>query len=303
VADIVTRAEADECRSHGLYRIAGYVNSIRSGRVRAHAVPSVRMPTPGTVLVDGDLGFAPAAANAGRPDLVAAARRNGIAAMALTRCHHFSTLWQDLEPLAAVGLVGWCFVIGQQSVAPHGGTRRLMGTNPMGFAWPRPDGPPYVFDFATSAAARGEVELRRIAGETLPEGWAIDPQGHPTTDPAAALAGALLPFGGHKGSALSMMVELIAGPLIGEMTSAQVADLGISDGGPPPGGEVFIVIDPAVFGADAARLGERFFDDLKQQGGARLPSARRYAARARTACDGVDVPISMLDQIRGFCDG
>jgi delta1-piperideine-2-carboxylate reductase len=303
VADIVTQAEGDECRSHGLYRIPGYVTSLRSGRVRANALPRVEHLAAGAIRVDGDGGFAPAASQAGRPALVAAARRNGIAALALTRCHHFSTLWQDAEPLAEAGLVVWCFVIGQQSVAPHGGTRRLMGTNPMGFAWPRRGAPPFVFDFATSVTARGEVELKRLAGEELPEGWAIDTEGRPTTDPARALAGALLPFGGYKGSALSMMVELIAGPLIGELTSGQVADLAISDGGPPPGGELFMAIDPAVFGPDAAGLGERLFKDALGQPGVRLPSARRHAARARTQQEGVQVRISLLDQIKAFCDG
>lgn len=300
IADVVTRAEADACRSHGLYRVAGYVAALRGGRVNAKARPQVHQRTPSVLYVDGDGGLAPIAADAGRAALVEAARRNGIAAMALGNTHHFSALWADLEPLVDQGLVVWAFVVGQCSVAPHGGSGRLMGTNPIAFGWPRPEGGAFIFDFATSAAARGEVELKRLAGEPIPQGWGIDRDGCPTTDPAEALSGALLPFGGHKGSALSMMVELIAGPLIGEMTSRQVAALGIADAGPPPGGELFIAIDPAAFGTDARQAGEGFFADALAQPGLRLPSARRHAARRRSRTEGVAVPPDLLREIRAL---
>lgn len=299
IADIVTRAEADACRSHGLYRIEGYVAGRQSGRVNAQARPQVRCIRSALLHVDGDGGLAPFAADVARPNLVAAAHECGIAAMAITNTHHFSALWADLEPLADAGLVAWCFVVGQCSVAPHGGTRPLMGTNPIGFCWPRPGRPPFIFDFATSAAARGEVELRRLAGEPIPEGWGIDADGLPTTDPGQALSGALLPFGGHKGSALSMMVELIASPLIGEMTSRQAAALA-PDSGPPAGGELFIAFDPAAIAPGAPMAGEAFFGDAKAQPGLRLPSERRHAARLASRQAGVTVPCDLLARIRAL---
>ncbi|MES2915119.1 MAG: Ldh family oxidoreductase [Pseudomonadota bacterium] len=297
IADVVTRAEADACRSHGLYRIPGYVAGLRSGRVDGQAVPRLEPLRPGLLRVDGARGFAPPATDAGREALVAATRSNGIAAMAVVRAHHFSALWADLEPIVALGLVCWCFVVGQSSVAPHGGTRRLMGTNPIAFGWPRSGRAPFIFDFATSAAARGEVELKRLAGQDLPSGWAIDPHGLPTNDPAQALAGALLPFGGHKGSALSMMVELIAGPLIGEMTSRQVQDLKIADGGPPPGGQLFIAFDPSGVTSSAGLIAETFFGDALAQPGVRLPSTRRHEARRRSATEGVEVDNHIYETI------
>lgn len=297
VADVVTRAEADGCQSHGLYRVPGYVAAVRSGRANGAAEPQVNMRAPGVIYVDGDRGFAPAAFEAARTALVSAARQNGIAALACGNTHHFSALWADLEPLIAADLVAWCYVVGQCAVAPHGGVRRLLGTNPVAFGWPRPEGGAFIFDFATSAAARGEVELRNQAGERLPEGWAIDSEGNPTVHAGSALGGALLPFGGHKGSALSMMVELIAGPLIGERTSGQVARLDISDGGPPPGGELFVVIDPSVFGVDAREAGEGFFAEALSQPGVRLPSQRRYETRKRSEGEGVEVSSALLQKI------
>ena len=300
VAAVVTRAELDDCRSHGLYRVPGYVACLRSGRANGMARPAVTRSAPSVLRVDGDRGFAPFAADIARDTFVEIARGQGMAAMAICNSHHFSALWADLEPLVAAGLVCWSFVVGQCSVAPHGGTRRLLGTNPIAFGWPRPHGA-FIFDFATSAAARGEVELKRLAGEPIPDGWGIDAAGCPTNDPAAALSGALLPFGGHKGSALSMMVELIAGPLIGEMTSRQVAALGIEDSGPPPGGALIMALDPKAFGADAGDLGEAFFADAAEQPGLRLPSARRHAARARNAAQGVAVPNDLLRRIEALC--
>ncbi len=303
VAKVVEAAEADECRSHGIYRLPGYVAALRSGRANGAARPSVTAVTPSLIRVDGDRGFAPLASEAGRSALIAAARANGMAAMAIGNSHHFSALWADMEPLVEAGLVCWTFVVGQCSVAPWGGTQRLMGTNPIGFGWPRADGRHYIFDFATSAVARGEVELRMQAGETLPEGWAIGKDGAPTTDPAIALDGALLPFGGYKGSALSMMVELIAGPMIGEMTSRKVADLGIADGGPPPGGQLYMAFDPRALSpsSDWKAAAEEFFADARRQAGLRLPSDRRHEARTRTRAGGVTVPAALIDRIEALC--
>ncbi|MBS9476975.1 Ldh family oxidoreductase [Ancylobacter radicis] len=294
IARSITRAEADECRSHGLYRLIGYVDSVRSGKAERHALPEFTPAAPAVLRVEAKRGFAPLAVETGVPALIAAARRSGIAALAIHDCYHFSALWADIEPVVEAGLVAWCFTIGQCCVAPSGGTTALLGTNPIAFGWPGPQRRPFIFDFATSASARGEVELKRRAGEPIPEGWAVGPDGAPTTDPAAALAGALLPFGGHKGFALSLMVELIAGPLIGDLTSRQAKAVENGDSGPPLGGELFIAIDPAVFGIDdlPARLGaaRELFTLAKAQPGVRLPAERRYAARARSRVEGVEVP-------------
>lgn len=303
IADVIVRAEADACRSHGLYRLPGYVASVASGRANGRAEPKVTQPTSAIVRVDADKGFGPAASEAARPALIAAARRHGIAAMAMGNGHHFHALWADIEPLTDAGFACWAFVIGQLSVAPHGGTRKLMGTNPVSFGWPRRDAPAFIFDFATSMAARGEVELKRLAGEPLPAGWGIDPEGRPTTDPAMALAGAMLPFGGHKGSALSMMVELIAGPLIGEMTSQSVAEkVAIADSGPPPGGQLVIALDPAAFAPEALREAEAetFFANARSQPGLWLASDRRHAARAEAHRTGIRVPRDLMDRVRGL---
>ena len=304
VADTVTAAERDECKSHGLFRVPGYVASIRSGKVDAAAEPKAERIAPGVVKVDGCNGFAPLALEAGRAPLVERARAQGVAALAVTNTHHFAALWPETEALAERGLVGFAFVAAMSYVAPAGGAKPLYGTNPMSFAWPRSGGrPPLVFDQASSASARGEIMIRQRDGEPIPEGWGIDADGNPTTDPAAALAGAQLPFGGYKGASIALMIELLAGALVGDLFSFEASEADLGDGGPPRGGELVLAIDPAKLGAggDPLRHAEALFARILEQEGARLPSDRRYSARPRTSAEGVTVPRSLHDTIRGLC--
>ena len=304
VADTVTAAERDECKSHGLFRVPGYVASVRSGKVDAAAEPKVARLAPGVVKVDGCNGFAPLALEAGQEPLVELAREMGIAALAVTNTHHFAALWPETEALAERGLVGFAFVAAMSYVAPAGGVKPLYGTNPMSFAWPREGGrPPLVFDQASSASARGEIMIHQRDGEPIPEGWGIDPDGNPTTDPAAALAGAQLPFGGYKGASIALMIELLAGALVGDLFSFEASEVDTGDGGPPRGGELVIAIDPAKTsaGGDPLRHAEALFARILEQEGTRLPSDRRYAARRRTPAEGVTIPRSLHDTIRDLC--
>ena len=300
VADTVTAAERDECKSHGLFRVPGYIASIRSGKVNPVAEPKVERLAPGVVKVDGFNGFAPLALEAGREPLVALAREQGIAALAITNTHHFAALWPETEALAECGLVGFAFVAAMSYVAPAGGTKPLYGTNPMSFAWPRGEGrPPLVFDQAASASARGEIMIHQRDGEPIPEGWGIDADGNPTTDPAAALAGAQLPFGGYKGASIALMIELLAGALVGDLFSFEASDVDPGDGGPPRGGELVLAIDPAKLsvGGNPVPHAEALFARILEQEGARLPSDRRYAARRRTPTEGITIPRSLHDTI------
>jgi LDH2 family malate/lactate/ureidoglycolate dehydrogenase len=196
----------------------------------------------------------------------------------------------------------------QAYVAPAGGRRPLFGTNPLAFGWPRPDGHPFVFDFATSAVARGEIELHRRAGKALPEGWGVDAEGVPSNDARTVLEeGAMLTFGGHKGSALSAMIELLAGPLIGDLTSPESSAVDAGAGGLPYHGELILAFDPQRFlgGAMADYQGraEQLFAGIEAQG-ARLPSQRRYAARERNNTRGwLEVPDELLADVRALLPG
>lgn len=291
----MVEAQAQECHSHGLYRLIACSTVAEAGLVNLTATPEVTDRALGVVAVDAKGGNSLLAFQAGAGQLVEKARTGGIAALAVNNCFHYSALWWEVEQLSAQGLVALAMTPTHPYVAPFGGTQPLLGTNPIAFSWPRPDGEPYTFDFATSSAARGEVELRSRQGKTLPEGWAIDDAGQPTTDSTRALAGALLPFGRHKGSAISTMVELLAGPLIGDLLSFQTAEPGSSAGKGVQHGELVIAIDPGRFGV-SFETAERLFEEISCQG-ARLPSERRRAAEREAARAGLLVASGLLAEL------
>ncbi|WP_457809110.1 Ldh family oxidoreductase [Kushneria sp. EE4] len=292
----VVAAQRDECHSHGLYRLLGIVETATMGGLDPQAVPEVIDQAPGIVRVDARYGSSLLAFEQGLAPLKEKAERNGIAVLAINHCFHFSALWSEVEALSAMGLAGLAMNPTHAFVAPAGGVRALLGTNPFAFSWPRPNGNPYTFDFATSVVARGEIELHRHAGESIPESWALDNQGQPTTDPATALDGAMLTFGGHKGSALSTMIELLAGPLIGDALSHETQAANEEGTGRPCHGELVIALSPKAFLGEQSEAGlshaERLFEEMLGQG-ARLPSQRRFEARARSLEAGVSIPAAL----------
>lgn len=292
VADVMVRAEADGGASHGLFRLAGYLASLRSGKVSGTAQPVVRSLAPAVVQVDGKGGFAPLAMIKAREAIAPLARSQGIAAAAVVNVHHFSALWVDLEPLVNAGLVAMSFTAYMPAVAPAGAAKPFFGTNPMAFGWPREDGKSMIFDQASAAMARGEIQIAARDGHAVPAGAGLDADGKPTTDPAAILKGAQLPFGGYKGSAIALMIELLCAGLIGQPFSVEAGEEDNKDGGPPRGGYLLLAMDPARFGDDAGwrAHAEAYLQRLKAMPGVRLPGDRRAANRARIARDGATLP-------------
>jgi LDH2 family malate/lactate/ureidoglycolate dehydrogenase len=301
MARVMVAGERDECHSHGLYRLLMCTRTLREGKVACHAEPVVSQRSAAVVAVDAQLGFSPLAFEVGSQHLVDKVRRTGIAALVINNCFHFSALWPEVESLAAHNICALAITPAHACVAPAGGKRAVFGTNPIAFSWPRPNGNPYVFDFATSAVARGEIELYRRSGRALPQGWGIDADGAPTTDAATVLQqGAMLTFGGHKGSALATMIELLAGPLLGDLTSLESLAVDGAIGGTPRHGELILAFDPSFFsanapGADQTRA-EHLFEAITGQG-ARLPSQRRFEARARSLTHRVSIPRALHDDI------
>jgi len=306
VAATVTAAERDGAASHGLFRIPGYVASLRSGKVNGAAKPVVEKLAPAVVRADGNGGYAPLALEAGRGPLIDCTRSQGVGALALTNIHHFAALWIEVEAIAESNLVAFAFTAYKPALAPAGSTQPLFGTNPMAFGWPRGDKPPMVFDQASAAMARGEIMIAARDGHALPAGVGVDNDGNPTTDPNAILdGGAILPFGGYKGSAIAMMVELLVAGLIGQDFSFEAALNDNNDGGPPRGGELVLAIDPAHFGDPDGwlRHAERFFERYNSLQGTRLPADRRYTNRAHNTKNGVSVRKDLRDKIVSLIQG
>ncbi|HEV7819787.1 MAG TPA: Ldh family oxidoreductase [Burkholderiales bacterium] len=292
LAGVMAAADGDGCASHGVFRLPGYLASLKSGKVNGKARPTLAQLAPAVIRVDGHGGFAPLAMTAARDALAPLAREQGIAAAALVNVHHFSALWVDVEPLVEAGLAAMCFTAYMPSVAPAGARKPFFGTNPMAFGWPRPDGGALIFDQASAAMARGEIMIAAREGHAVPPGTGIDKAGNPTTDPKEILQGAQLPFGGYKGSSLAMMVELLSAGLIGQPFSFEAGAEDNRDGGPPRGGVLLLAMDPHKFGDPAGwlRHSESFLQQLSGLDDVRLPGARRAANRVRIAREGVRLP-------------
>ncbi|MFN7023212.1 MAG: Ldh family oxidoreductase [Pseudorhizobium sp.] len=301
LARVIVAGERDACKSHGIYRIEGALRTVKAGKVKPDAIPTLE-PNEGSAIVkvNAQGGFANPAFELGLAALAERSRALGLAALVINDCTHFSALWPEVEAVTEKGLAALVMCPSYATVAPTGGNKPLLGTNPFAFGWPRKNGSPYVFDFATSVAARGEIELHRRAGKPLPEGWAIDAEGNPTTEPEAALAGAMLPFGGHKGSAIGTMIELLAGIMIGDLTSPEVLDYLGTTTLAPFHGELIIAMSPEAFSAgrpgDPFARAEVLFDAIAGQG-ARLPSQRRFEARKKSEAEGIKLTAAEVDQL------
>jgi (2R)-3-sulfolactate dehydrogenase (NADP+) len=299
VARSIRAAERDGMRSHGLLYLPIYGEHLRCGKVDGQAQPQVQRSRAGAIVVDAANGFAHPAIDIGLPALVDAARDLGIAAMTLRRSYNCGLLGHHAERLAQAGLIGLCFTHAPASISPVGGKVPVIGTNP--FALGVPDGrggARFVIDQSASVVAKSEVLLKARKGKPIPEGWALDAEGQPTTDAEAALKGSMLPAGGVKGFGMGLMVEVLASVLAGAVASREASPFSGPAGGPPATGQCFIAIDAGAFATGFVERLERLAEAISGQDGARLPGQRRIAARARSKASGVEVDEVLMARLQ-----
>ena len=304
VAASVADSEAEGIHSHGLARLPTYCEHARCGKIDGHARPTVEAVAPAGLRADAADGFAHPAIDLGLERLLPLAREQGIAALAVTNSYNCGVCGYHVGRIARAGLVALGYVNAPASIAPWGGSDPAFGTNPVSFAAPRAGGDPLVIDQSSSVVAKSEIVVHKQRGEPIPEGWALDADGNPTTDPAAALAGSMVPMGGYKGSGIALLVEIMAAAVTGSSLAIDASSFADNEGGSPRTGQLFIALDPARFsgGAFDERL-ERLLGAIEAQEGTRLPGAGRAAARARTARDGIEISDTLYEKIRGYADG
>ncbi len=302
-AAALVAAEADGQKGHGLSRVPTYVGQLCAGKVDGNATPTCERTAKAALRIDAAHGFAFPAIDLTLRELAPLVRETGVAAAAITRSHHFGQAGAHVERLADQGLIGLAFSNSPHAMAFYGGARSRLGTNPIAFACPLPGHPPLVIDMALSESARGKVMAAKQAGEPIPEGWAVDSGGRPTTDPGAALKGSMLAIGGAKGSALALMVEILAAGLTASAFGWEASSFLDAEGGPPGIGHLILAIDPIAFAGDRflarmATLLTAMDEDAKASpGGPRLPGARRLAARSKAAEEGLTVPARLHAEI------
>jgi (2R)-3-sulfolactate dehydrogenase (NADP+) len=291
VARALVGAEADGLKGHGLSRIPTYLAMLKSGKIDGAVVPHVTQPRPGVLAIDAACGFAYLAIDVAIERLPAIAKQQGIAAAAISRSNHAGACGRHVERLAEQGLVALFFANTPEAIAPWGGTAAVFGTNPIAFAAPLEGRAPVVIDLALSKVARGNIVAAKQKGQPIPEGWALDKDGRPTTNADAALAGTMIALGDAKGAALALMVEVFSAALVGTHFAFEASSFLDDKGDPPQTGQLIIAIDPAGFGHSS--FGERMqklAQAIDSQEGTRLPGARRLTLREIAQREGLSVP-------------
>ncbi len=297
VARALVGAEADGLKGHGLGRVASYAAQVRSGKIDGRAEVAVSRPRPAVVALDAAHGFAYPALDRAVALLPEVARAQGIAAAPITRSHHCGAAGRPAEALARQGCLALLFANTPAAMAPWGGSRAVFGTNPIAFACPLPGRAPIVVDLSMSKVARGNIVAARARGDAIPEGWALDAAGQPTTDPAAALNGTMVPLGDAKGTALALMVELLAAGLTGARFAGEASSFLDAAGDPPGTGQLIIALDPSAFASGTAERFAVLAASIEDQDGARLPGSRRLVARARAEAEGLALTDALLAEI------
>lgn len=295
VAWALVMAEADGLKGHGLSRVPTYLAMLKSGKIDGQVVPKASRPKPGVLAIDAGHGFAYPAIDLAIAEIPDLARDQGIVAAPIRRSNHCGAAGLHVERLAEQGLVALLFANTPGAIAPWGGSKPVFGTNPIAFAAPLAGREPVVIDMALSKVARGPIVAAKQKGQAIPEGWALDVHGKPTTDAAAALAGTMVPLGDAKGATLAMMVEILAAALVGAHFGFQASSFLDAEGGPPDTGQLILAIDPHAMGGN-------WFDErmralvhaIEAQEGTRLPGVRRLTLRAKARAEGIDMPEEML---------
>ncbi|WP_193369382.1 Ldh family oxidoreductase [Pelagibius marinus] len=310
-AEVLVESDLLGITTHGVQRLATYCQRLRQGGIKAAAQITVERKAPSLALVDGDSALGQAVALTALESGLEMAAETGIAYVGCRNSNH-------LGALAPYGLKacekGFLLVGGSNAastMAPWGGREARLGNNPLAVAAPCPEAPHFLLDMAMSVAARGKVRRAEREGRPIPEGWALDAEGRPTTDPAAALAGFLLPFGGHKGSGLSQAVDLLAGVVTGARFLTDLSS-GIGHLDRPSGsGHFFLLIDPKrLLGAGAYAAAVSRFRALVQEtppadpaAPVRIPGQRQQAQRAKALRDGIELPQDLLARLEALAAG
>lgn len=294
VADAVAKAESVGNRICGLYYLESYCQQLESGRVNGTVEPKVSKPKGGTVYVDAGMGFSQPAFARGLPAAVDLATDLGVATLSIGHAHTCTSLGFFTEQIALAGMIGLGLTNASPIVAPPSGKTRVIGTNPIAFSVPDGQGGVAMqFDQSTTTVALGKITMAKAAGESIPQGWAVDKDGHPTTDPEAALAGSLVSMGGYKGWGFGLMAELLAAGMTGGVASRDVKPLKAPQGAPHDLGQFYILIDPA--------SGQAFYDRLAQVAeGVALDEGARMPGQGKQPSEIVDVQDQVWELVTGL---
>jgi (2R)-3-sulfolactate dehydrogenase (NADP+) len=300
----LVQAEAQGLPTHGMSRVPFYCAMLRNGRNDGAAQPRLVAERAGACLIDNADGLPYVSAQWAIDEVIQRARRNAVAFAGITNSAHVGVLGIHLLSVAQAGLAGFAFTNSPAAIPPWGGKKPLFGTNPVAAAFPRREGDPIVIDLALTTVVRGRIMMAMRKGEKIPEGWALDRNGRPTTDPEEAInRGSLFPIGGAKGAMLALMFELICAALTGSAIGPEADSFFSEQGNRPRIGQAFLAIDPSALAGM-----ERYFERVETvvttmlaDPEVRLPGKRRFTAERSARAGGIEVPDELLSQIEKLC--
>ena len=297
-------AEEQGLPTHGMSRVPFYCGMLRRGRADGAAQPTMVTERAAVCLLDNHDGLPYVTAQWAIEDVIQRARRNGIAFCGIRNSAHVGVMGIHLQPVAEAGLVGFAFTNSPAAIPPWGGKKPLFGTNPVAAIFPRGKEKPLVIDLAMTTVVRGRIMMAMKKGERIPEGWALDRNGKPTTDPKEAIEhGSLFPIGGAKGAMLALMFELICAALTGAAIGPEADSFFSEEGNRPRIGQAFIAIDPGALAGNQKYLErvETVVRTMLTDAEVRLPGGRRHAAEKTARAQGIEIPDDLLGQIEKLC--
>lgn len=299
IALAAVAAEADGQASVGLSHYVDYLEALEAGRIDGKAEPAINRPALAIYLADANGGAAHTAFDRCFDDIAKAARLFGVTIFSQKNAYTCGSLGYFTGRLAEAGLVALAATNGPALVAGSGSTKPVFCTNPISLAAPTADGPPLIIDQSSSATAFVNVRKAAEAGEAIPEGWALDAKGKPTTDAGKAMKGVLLAFGGARGANVALMVEVLAAGVSGANWSVDAPS--ITEGNQTPGTGLFVVtLDPKLFDPGFEIRMRVHLDRLASRYGVHIPGPAKAAARLRSQSKGITVPAALHERIAAF---
>ena len=303
VADMLLDAELTGVATHGVSRMAIYLERVERGLVSKHNDARVVRESPGAVSVDAGNSLGAVGAKFAMETCIRKARETGCCFAAVRNSNHFGAAAYYTRMAARAGMIGFCCTNLTAKIAPHGAAEPFMGTDPISVAVPSM-GEPLVLDMTPSVVALGKLILAQKLGRDIPLGWALDRDGKPTTDPAAGRAGSLIPIGGPKGSGLALMVEALSGVLSGAGTATHLHDLYEFDAPQGVGHflgalDVSCFLDLDVFRAGVSAMAAEVKGLRKSEGvdEVLLPGERAARSAAKCAVEGIEVPEAVCAEL------
>lgn len=290
-------AELSGIKSHGFHYLPIYCNHLKIGKIKGNAKPSFEKISNSSLKINADNGFAHTAINLGFDSLFDMCSEQGIACMSIYHSYNCGILGFHTKRIAEKGFLGLGFTNAPASIAPLGGTKAVVGTNPFSIAVPLNGKAEIIIDQSASVVAKSEISVRAKTGEPIPEGWAFDSEGNVTTNAQEALKGTMAPSGGYKGFGTGLLVEILTACLAGGNLGTQASSFAGEDGGPPSTGQFFIALDPKKFNPNYTNSIKSLIDSIRAQEGARLPGSKRQAAFQKNQNQEIEISDQLLERI------